>query len=134
VQTYTEKLHGSIDEDLWTEVDSSLQRRKRAVQSRIRDLEQRQGGLQDPGPALELLDAAPEQYKRASNAQKAQLLKALVWNCEIDTENVYPNYKEPFGVVARCNEDADLSGGLNAERVRLLPSGDGRPASGDCDV
>ena len=126
VTAYTEKLHGSVEQELWAEVDSSLRRRKRVIQSRIRELEQRQAGLQDPEPALELLEAAPELYRRAPHHQKARLLKALLWNCEVDTENVYPNYKEPFGVVAQYNEDADLSGGLNVTVCRLgLGNGSG---------
>ena len=84
MEAYTEKLHGSVDEELWAEFDSSLQRRKRVVESRIEELENRQGGLQDPGPALELLKSAPELYKRASDPQKVEILKSLVCNCEVD--------------------------------------------------
>jgi len=43
VEAYTEKLHGSVDEELWTKTDSSLRRRKGVVQSRIRELERQQG-------------------------------------------------------------------------------------------
>ncbi|MFC2099835.1 recombinase family protein [Candidatus Bipolaricaulota bacterium] len=118
VEAFTDKLHGSVDEELWANVDSSLQRRKRVVQSRIQQLDRQQGGLQDPEPALELLKAAPELYKAASHSQKVRILSSLVWNCEVDLENVYPNYKEPFGVVAQYNKDAVLSGGLNVERTR----------------
>jgi len=124
VEAYEEKLHGSVDQDLWANVDFSLQRRKRVVQSRIKELEKRQGGLQDPGPASELLKAAPVLYKAASHPQKAQILRSLVWNCGIDVENVYPNYKEPFGAVAEYSQTSDLSGGLNVERVRWLSDGD----------
>ena len=119
IKAYTDKMHGTVEEEFWRQVDTGLQRRRQVVGKRIEALQKQQlGDLGDPRPALELLEAAPELYKRATHIQRARILKALVWNCEVDTENVYPNYKQPYATVAQAKANSDLSGGLNVERVR----------------
>lgn len=61
------------------------------------------------------------------------ILQAVVSNCEIDTENVYPIYKEPFATIAVASSDSDPPGGLNVERVPMLRCGD-RDLCSDVDV
>lgn len=116
IQAYTDKLRGAIQEGFWNEVSRTYLARERLVEERITHLRSRQNSqLTDPEPALELLEAAPRLYERGSHSQKARILDALVSNCAVDTENVYPNYREPFAAVAQYNEDAVVSGGLTVE-------------------
>jgi hypothetical protein len=62
------------------------------------------GTQRDPSPddvkaTLELLNRAPDLYRRQSDAERARLLRVLVWNLTLTNESVDPVYRKPFDLV-----------------------------------
>ena len=55
----------------------------------------------DVGATLELLRRALDLYIRQSDAERARLLRVLVWNCQVRGEDVSPIYRKPFDLVAQ---------------------------------
>ena len=114
--------------------DDDYVRRMCTTEARIRELEEAgRGRLVDPRPAIELLQSVPELYERASPVGKAHILEVLLEKCDIDTENVYPVYKKPFGALADYVACSTTAGGLNVERVRASLRGDRYPAPRDLE-
>ncbi|MFC2108525.1 recombinase family protein [Candidatus Bipolaricaulota bacterium] len=127
IQAYTDKSRGLIEDEFWIDIDGNYQRRLETTSERLKELRSQRGSvLNEPRAALELLQSGPDLYRRISHDEKARVLKTLVWNCDIDGENVLPHYKKPFDTVASAVASADLSSGLLSNcgmSSRVVPSG-----------
>ncbi|MFC2106639.1 recombinase family protein, partial [Candidatus Bipolaricaulota bacterium] len=127
LQAFSSKLQGQVTDEFWAEFDTELETRLNAASTRIKMVRRDMGGvLRDPIATLELLERATALYDRASASSKAKLLEALVLNCEMDRENVYPDYRKPFSSVALALKSPDPPSGLLSNcgmSSRVVPSG-----------
>jgi DNA invertase Pin-like site-specific DNA recombinase len=100
-KAYTDKADGIIGQDRWLTMDKRWAAEDLVVKSEIELL----GAQRDPSPddvkaTLELLNRAPDLYRRQSDAERARLLRVLVWNLTLTDESVSPVYRKPFDLVA----------------------------------
>jgi site-specific DNA recombinase len=99
---YEDKLDGRIGEERW----STLDRKWGQEDFQLKCEAEAMGLVEEPsrddiGATLELLQRAPDLYIRQSAAERARLLKVLVWNCAMKGEDVSPVYRKPFDLVAQ---------------------------------
>ena len=101
-KAYTDKADGILGQDRWMKMDKRWAAEDLVLNAEIRDLEaQRDPSANDVRATLELLNRAPDLYRSQSDAERARLLHALVWNLSITDESVDPVYKKPFNLVAQ---------------------------------
>jgi hypothetical protein len=71
------------------------------LRSEIEQLENQQDPrVDDVRATLELLNRAPDLYRRQSDFERARLLRALIWNLTLTAESVDPVYRKPFDLIA----------------------------------
>ena len=106
---YVDKLDGALAEDRWrqlerawsSQVDLIEQERLRLEGSLMRS------GTDDAREAFELLEMASELFSEQPYEEQAKAMRILVSNCTLAGENVEPNYKKPFDLVAEGVRTAD---------------------------
>jgi DNA invertase Pin-like site-specific DNA recombinase len=99
--SYEDKLDGKLAEERWLEMDRKWAQEAFQTKCEMETL----GKVSGPSPddveaTLELLKRAPELYWRRNDAERAQLLRVLVWNCRLTDGKVDPVYRKPFDLVA----------------------------------
>jgi DNA invertase Pin-like site-specific DNA recombinase len=101
-QAYVDKLDGVISEERWQEMDGEWTSQLDGTAKSIAELETAllTSGTDDAREAFELLEHASELYSRQPFEEQARGLKILVSNCRLTGENVEPNYRKPFDLVA----------------------------------
>lgn len=99
---YEDKLDGRIGEDRWVTLDRKWSQEDFQLKCEAEAMGHVEEPSQDDvGATLELLRRAPDLYIRQSDAERARLLRVLVWNCQIRGEDVSPIYRKPFDLVAQ---------------------------------
>ena len=108
---YEDRLNGVVDEALWVRADRRLADRALAIEEEIKRLTAA-AVTSDRGleRTFKLLRCAPGLYDRASNEERAHLLKAVASNCVVTAENVVVNYRKPFDRVAEAVTSRDWLG------------------------
>jgi site-specific DNA recombinase len=106
-KAYTDKADGIIGQERWMKMDKRWAAEDLLINSEIQDLSsQRDPSVDDIGATLELLNRAPDLYRSQSDAERARLLHALVWNLSITGESVDPVYRKPFDIIAQSASSA----------------------------
>lgn len=107
-QGYSDKADGVLSHDRWMKMDKKWVAEDMVLCSEIEQLEnQRDPRVDDVRATLELLNRAPDLYRSQSDAERARLLHALVWNLTITAESVYPVYRKPFDIIAKGASSAN---------------------------
>ena len=107
-RAYTDKADGLLGKDRWLTLDRRWAAEDLLVKGEIEELESyRPPSVDDVEATLELLERAPDLYRRQSDEERARLLSALVWNLTITDESVDPVYKKPFSEVAQYASSAN---------------------------
>ena len=123
---YVDKLDGKLSEARWLEFERTWSEKAALISERIEELGAESEPREDEArAAFELLEQAPELYQRQSDEERARLLRRLLSNCIITSENVVPIYKEPFAAVAHGMQTGDWLGredsNLRSRLQRPLP-------------
>ena len=107
-QSYSDKADGVLSHDRWMKMDKKWVAEDMVLRSEIEQLEtQRDPRVDDVRATLELLNLAPDLYRSRSDAERARLLHALVWNLTITAESVDPVYRKPFDIIAKGASSAN---------------------------
>jgi hypothetical protein len=69
---------------------------------------------------IELANKAYFLYFRQNHAQRGELLKSVLLNCETDGVNLTPTYKKPFDLIFQRAKTKEWSG---REDLNLRPPG-----------
>lgn len=98
---YEDKLDARISEERWLELELNWSAKSRTLKDRISQFKKELKPREDEArEAFELLGEASELYQRQSDEERARLLRSLLSNCIITSENVVSIYKEPYSSVA----------------------------------
>ena len=107
-QAYSDKADGTLSHERWAKMDKKWVAEDMVLRSEIEQLEaQRDPRVDDVRATLELLNLAPDLYRSRSDAERARLLHALVWNLTITAESVDPVYRKPFDLIAKGASSAN---------------------------
>jgi site-specific DNA recombinase len=101
-QAYLDKQDGVLSKERWQELEEGWVTRLEAIteqRQRLRDA-LRTTGTDSAKEAFELLERSSDLYAGQSYSEQARALKLLVSNCALKGENVDPNYRKPFDLVA----------------------------------
>ena len=108
---YEDKLRGRISEARWVHVDERFDRQLQIVCEEHSLLtSETDVCLDDVAAALELLQRAPELYRKHSHEERALLLESVVSNSVLTAENLIPIYRKPFDAVAEGKRTGDWLG------------------------
>lgn len=101
-KAYIDKLDGVLAEDRWKELEGKWSERAQAITAQQEELKKSllRSGADDAQEAFKLLESASHLYSEQSPQEQARALKILVSNCTLKGENVEPDYKKPFDLVA----------------------------------
>ena len=95
---YADKLDGKIPEDFWERRMSDWRMEEQQVKMAIQGL----SGVETVDLALnaqqtlELANNASLRYLSHNFAEKAKLLKMVLWNCSVNAVSVTPIYRSPL--------------------------------------
>ncbi len=116
---YQDKLEGVLPENRWLRVDEQLAAQLADVREELSELNaEREPKWDDLRTTFERLEQGPELYRRSGHAFRAQQLSAVAFELVVTAENIEPNYKKPFGAVAKGLQESDWwsQGDLNPRR------------------
>jgi len=101
-KAYIDKLDGVLDEDRWRDLERKWSKRAQAIAAQQEELKKslQRSGADDAQEAFKLLESASHLYSEQSPEEQARALKILVSNCTLMGENIEPDYKKPFDLVA----------------------------------
>ena len=108
-RAYVDKLNGVIDEGRWKELDSAWDDQAELLARNIAEIQTAgsRSGSDDAQRAFELLERASDLYSRQSHQEQAEALGLVVSNCEVRGEELEPNYRKPFDLVAEGLRSGD---------------------------
>ncbi|RLE28568.1 hypothetical protein DRJ54_06290 [Candidatus Acetothermia bacterium] len=110
-KAYEDKLEGRISEERWQRYDSEWSRELAVIEEELDKLERKPVPRWDDLDAtFELLQMAPDLYRRQSDEERARLLNILVSNLILKGENAVPIYKKPFNYVVIGRETGNWLG------------------------
>ena len=101
-KAYVDKLNGGVTEERWRSLDSEWAEQDELLAKRNRTLEEalKSSGADDASAAFELLERASDLFSGQSPEEQAEGLRILVSNCTLTGENLEPDYRKPFDLVA----------------------------------
>jgi site-specific DNA recombinase len=119
---YTDKLDGKVPEDFWQRKQSEWQAEEVRIKTLLAGLKEPEFDtrLADVGRILELAQKAHSLYLTRNTTERADLLRNVLWNCEIDGVSLYPSYRKPFDLIAKRAKTEQWSG---REDLNLRPPG-----------
>ncbi len=108
-RSYIDKLDGVLPEDRWRELEADWSRQADRIEQDTQRLEGSlaRSGADDAKEAFELLEMASQLFSEQPYKEQARAMRILVSNCTLRRENVEPNYKKPFDLVAEGVRTAD---------------------------
>jgi DNA invertase Pin-like site-specific DNA recombinase len=106
---YIDKLDGALPGDRWRELEADWSEQAAHIEQESQRLEGSltRSGADDAREAFELLEMASELFSEQPYEEQARAMRILVSNCTLTGENVEPNYKKPFDLVAEGVRTAD---------------------------
>ncbi len=101
-QAYLDKQDGVLSTARWRELEKNWASRTQLITQQEQRLNNSLGtpGADNAREAFELLERASQLYLEQSPDEQASALKILVSNCKLKGENIEPNYRKPFDLVA----------------------------------
>jgi site-specific DNA recombinase len=119
-QMYEDKLDGKIDEEFWSRKMNEWCELERTLESELSRLKV---GITDESmftvrEILELANQARSLYVTRNHAERAQLLKHVLLNCDTDGISLWPSYKYPYNLISERAKNQEWSG---REDLNLRP-------------
>ena len=121
-QMYEDKLDGRINEDFWTRKMNDWREQERTLESELASLKARitADGTLTVKRIFELANKAHFLYLTRNQAERGQLLKSVLLNCETDGASLWPTYRKPFDLIFERAKNQEWSG---REDLNLRPPG-----------
>jgi len=121
-QMYEDKLDGKIEEDFWERKMNEWREQERALESELSGLRSTitTDGALTVKRIFELANKAHFLYLTRNQAERGQLLRSVLLNCDTDGVSVWPVYRKPFDLVFERAKNQEWSG---REDLNLRPPG-----------
>ena len=121
-QMYEDKLDGKIDDAFWTRKMNEWREQERRFES---ELSRVKVGVTDDivltaKYIFELANQAHSLYLTRNHAERAQLLKRVLLNCDTDGVSLWPIYRYPYDLISERAKNQEWSG---REDLNLRPPG-----------
>jgi site-specific DNA recombinase len=121
-QMYEDKLDGKIDDEFWTRKTNECREQERRLESEMSSLRAQVGAenVLTVKKIFELANRAHFLYFTRNQAERGQLLKSVLLNCDTDGVSLLPVYRKPFDLIFERAKNQDWSG---REDLNLRPPG-----------
>jgi site-specific DNA recombinase len=121
-QMYEDKLDGKIDGEFWTRKMNEWREQERRLESELsrRKVEVTAESVLTVKRIFELANRAHFLYLTRNHAERAQLLKSVLLNCDTDGVSLWPVYRKPFDLIFERAKNQEWSG---REDLNLRPPG-----------
>ncbi len=83
--------------------------------------------LLDAKRILELANKAHSLYISQNPTEQAELLKTVLWNCDVDEVSLYPSYRKPFDMIFQRAKNEEWSGREDLNLRPLTPQASALP-------
>jgi len=119
---YEDKLDGKIDDDFWTRKMNEWREQERRLESALSGLKVQilSDQVLTAKRIFELANKAHFLYVRRNHAERGQLLKSILLNCDTDGVNVWPIYRKPFDLIFERAKNQEWSALADDFRTFLL--------------
>jgi site-specific DNA recombinase len=100
-QMYEDKLDGKIDDEFWTRKTNECREQERRLESEMSSLKTQVGtqNVLTVKKIFELANRAHFLYFTRNQAERGQLLKSVLLNCDTDGVSLWPVYRKPFDLI-----------------------------------
>jgi len=121
-QMYEDKLDGKIEDEFWARKMNEWREQERRLESELSALRSQVGaqGVLSVKRVFELANKAHFLYFTRNQAERGQLLKAVLLNCDTDGVSFVPTYRKPFDLIFERAKTKEWSG---REDLNLQPPG-----------
>jgi site-specific DNA recombinase len=121
-QMYEDKLDGKIDDEFWTRKMNEWREQEHQLALALNALQNpaRSDNVLTVKKILELANKAHFLYVTGNHAERGQLLKSILLNCDTDGVNLRPTYRKPFDLIFERAKNQEWSG---REDLNLRPPG-----------
>ena len=121
-QMYEDKLDSKIDDEFWTRKMNGWREQERKLDSELSSLKVQvtAESVLTVKRIFELANRAHFLYVTRSQAERGQLLKSVLLNCDTDGVSLWPAYRKPFDVIFERAKKQEWSG---REDLNLRPPG-----------
>jgi hypothetical protein len=100
-KSYQDKLEGKIDEEFWSANMNDWREEKRQLETTLETMAE--PCADDPALSLqkilELAQNAHSTYLLGDDAERGELLRTILLNCETDGVSISPHYRKPFEII-----------------------------------
>jgi site-specific DNA recombinase len=121
-QMYEDKLDGKIDNEFWTRKMNEWREQERRLESDLSGLKVQvtAESVLTVKRLFELANKAHFLYFTRNQAERGQLLKSVLLNCDTDGVSFVPTYRKPFDLIFQRAKNEGWSG---REDLNLRPPG-----------
>ena len=121
-QIYDDKLEGKIDEGFWARKQTDYREQERQLEAALSTAKASVSDdhLLTVKRIFELATKAHFLYVSRNHAERGQLLRSVLLNCDTDGINLWPVYRKPFDLIFERAKNEDWSG---REDLNLRPPG-----------
>jgi DNA invertase Pin-like site-specific DNA recombinase len=121
-QMYEDKLDGKIDDEFWARKMNEWREQERRLESEFSrfKVEVTADSVLTAKYILELANQAHSLYLTRNHAERAQLLKRVLLNCNTDGVSLWPIYRYPYDLISERAKNQEWSG---REDLNLRPPG-----------
>jgi hypothetical protein len=121
-QMYEDKLDGRIDDEFWTRKNNEWHEHERNLQSELSNLQMQisDDSVLTVKRIFELANKAHFLYVSRNHADRGQLLKSALLNCDTDGVSLWRVYRKPFDLIFERAKNQEWSG---REDLNLRPPG-----------
>lgn len=111
-QMYEDKLDGKIDDEFWTRKMNEWREQEHRFESELSrfQVEVTDDIVLTAKYILELANQAHSLYLTRNHAERAQLLKRVLLNCDTDGVSVWPIYRYPYDLISERAKNQEWSG------------------------
>ena len=121
-QMYEDKLDGKINDEFWTRKMNEWREQERRLGSEFSSLKLQvtADNVLTVKKIFELANKAHFLYLTRNQAERGQLLKSVLLNCDTDGVSLWPVYRKPFDLIFERAKNQEWSG---REDLNLRPPG-----------